>query len=45
MPAHVLKNMLEDKALTDKLNDVTLLYADIVNFTKWSSDKNPIQVV
>jgi len=45
MPPHVLKNMLEDKALTDKLNEVPLLFADIVGFTAYSANKKPIQVV
>lgn len=33
MPPHVLENMKQDKSITDKLNDVTLLFADIVGFT------------
>ena len=33
MPPHVLENMRQDKAITDKLIGVTLLYADIVGFT------------
>jgi class 3 adenylate cyclase len=45
MPPHVLENMKQDKAITDKLIDVTLLYADIVGFTAWSSNKTPIEVV
>lgn len=45
MPAHVLENMREDKAATDKFQEVTLLYADIVGFTAWSSNKTPIEVV
>jgi magnesium-transporting ATPase (P-type)/class 3 adenylate cyclase len=45
MPPHVLENMRQDRAITDKLSAVTLLYADIVGFTAWSSNKTPIQVV
>ena len=45
MPPHVLKNMLEDKALTDKLQQVPLLFADIVGFTAYSSNRKPIEVV
>ena len=33
MPPHVLENMRQDKAITDKLSGVTLLYADICGFT------------
>ena len=45
MPPHVLENMKQDKAITDKLVGVTLLYADIVGFTAWSSNKTPKEVV
>ena len=45
MPPHVLENMRQDKAITDKLIGVTLLYADIVGFTAWSSNKSPKEVV
>jgi phospholipid-translocating P-type ATPase (flippase) len=45
MPLHVLENMKNGKSVTDKFLNVTLLYADIVGFTHWSSDKIPEQVV
>jgi class 3 adenylate cyclase len=45
MPPHVLQNMLANKSITDKLNNVTLLYADIVGFTNYSKSRTPIQVV
>jgi class 3 adenylate cyclase len=45
MPPHVLENMKNNKTFTDKLYDVTLLYADIVGFTSWSSNKTPKEVV
>jgi magnesium-transporting ATPase (P-type)/class 3 adenylate cyclase len=45
MPPHVLENMKNNRSITDKMHEVTLLYADIVGFTKWSSDKSPNTVV
>jgi len=45
MPAHVYENLKEDRAVTDKLPSVSLLFADICGFTAWSSDKTPIEVV
>ena len=45
MPPHVLENMRQDRTATDSFKDVTLLYADIVGFTAWSSDKPPKEVV
>lgn len=45
MPPHVLENMKNNKTFTDVLFDVTLLYADIVGFTSWSSNKPPKEVV
>jgi class 3 adenylate cyclase len=45
MPPHVLENMRHDKTATDSFRDVPLLYADIVGFTAWSSDKSPKEVV
>lgn len=45
MPPHALINILDDRSITDRLTDVTLLYADIVGFTNWSSSKTPKEVV
>lgn len=45
MPAHVYENLKEDRAVTDKLPSVALLFADICGFTAWSSNKTPIEVV
>lgn len=45
MPPHVYENLRDDKSITDKLPDVTLIYADIVGFTAWSSNKHPEEVV
>ena len=45
MPANALKNLQEETTITDKLNQVTIMYADIVGFTAWSSTRSPIEVV
>ena len=45
MPANALKNLQEETTNTDKLNQVTIMYADIVGFTAWSSTRSPIEVV
>ena len=45
MPAHVVYRLSEGSSVTDKLFDVTILYADIVGFTAWSSGKSPVEVV
>mmetsp|Transcript_17725 Transcript_17725/g.31998 ORF Transcript_17725/g.31998 Transcript_17725/m.31998 type:complete len:2024 (-) Transcript_17725:332-6403(-) len=45
MPAHVYENLKEDRAITDRLPSVALLFADICGFTAWSSNKTPIEVV
>ncbi|CAG9325163.1 unnamed protein product [Blepharisma stoltei] len=45
MPPHVYKNLKEEIAQTDFLKDVTLLYADIVGFTAWSSNRSPESVL
>jgi len=45
MPKHVLKKLKEDGDTTDILQNVTVLFADIVGFTNWSSDKMPVEVV
>lgn len=45
MPAHVVYQLSEGSSVTDQLFDVTILYADIVGFTAWSSGKSPIEVV
>jgi len=45
IPPHVYKNLREENVIVDTLNEVTLMYADIVGFTQWSSDKEPIQIV
>jgi class 3 adenylate cyclase len=45
LPPHVYESVKEDRMVTEKLENTTLLYADICGFTAWSSDKQPIQVV
>jgi magnesium-transporting ATPase (P-type)/class 3 adenylate cyclase len=45
MPAHVLKNLEEEIIRTDRIIQVSILFADIVGFTAWSSCRNPQEVV
>ena len=45
MPKHAYENIKANRNATDKLDNVTMLYADIVGFTSWSSDKSPPEVV
>lgn len=45
MPAHFYENLKEGKAVTDRLPNVALLFADICGFTAWSSNKTPNEVV
>jgi phospholipid-translocating ATPase len=45
MPKHVLKHLKKELHFTDRLENVTLLYADIVGFTSWSSNKCPNEIV
>ena len=45
MPPHVLDNLENDQVITDRLKGVTLIFADIVGFTDWSSRKTPNEIV
>ena len=45
MPKHVLKGLKEHYSVTESISKATILYADIVGFTQWSSDKSPDDVV
>ena len=45
LPLHVVQNMKDDIPVADVLENTTLLYADIVNFTKFSDEHQPIEVV
>ena len=37
MPPHVVISLKEDRTVADEIDDVTILYTDIVNFTKFSA--------
>lgn len=37
MPPHVVISLKEDRTVADVINNVTILYTDIVNFTKFSA--------
>ena len=45
LPPHALKDLQEETSSTYKLSQVTLMYADIVGFTAWSSTRTPSEVV
>ena len=49
LPTHILEKFLRNPNqklnLTDEFEDVTILFADIAGFTKYSSTVSPIQVV
>ena len=45
MPPNALKNFQQETINTDKLDQVTIMYADIVGFTAWSSNRSSIEVV
>ncbi|OMJ87976.1 hypothetical protein SteCoe_10216 [Stentor coeruleus] len=45
MPPHVVQNLKEQSSITDKIPQVTVLYADIVGFTAWSSTRTPEEIV
>lgn len=45
VPPHAYEHLKAESTVIDKLFQVTLLYADIVGFTAWSSDKTPEEVV
>lgn len=45
MPPHVFQNLREEIAIADSFQNVTILYADIVGFTAWSSNKESKEVV
>ena len=45
MPPHAYEHLKEENSFTDRMSDVTLIYADIVGFTAWSSDKFPEEIV
>ena len=45
MPKNAYENMRDYQSVTESISQVTLLYADIVGFTAWSSNKRPDEVV
>ena len=45
MPLHVVQNMKDDIPVADVLENVTLLYADIVNYTNFGNSHEPVEVV
>jgi phospholipid-translocating ATPase len=45
MPQHVVQNLKEDIPVADVLYNVTMLFADIVRFTDYSSQRTPKEVV
>lgn len=45
MPPHAYKHLKDKHSVTDRFSQVTILYADIVGFTAWSSDKNPDEIL
>ena len=45
MPQKALSTLEQGKQVMDKLNQVTVMFADIVGFTAWSSIRKPKKVV
>lgn len=45
IPRHIWKDIYESKAVCESAENVTLLFADIVGFTSYSSEKQPTVVV
>ena len=45
MPLHAVQNMKDDIPVADVIENVTLLYADIVNYTKFGNSNDPVAIV
>ena len=45
MPLHVVQNMKDDIPVADVLENVTLLFADIVRYTDFGNEHEPVEVV
>jgi phospholipid-translocating ATPase len=45
MPLHVVRNMQDDIPVADVLENVTILYADIVRYTDYGNSHEPFDVV
>jgi len=45
LPVHAYESLKHEEWVTDRLYNVTLLYADISGFTAWSSSQTPQEVI
>jgi class 3 adenylate cyclase len=45
LPVHAYESLKHEEWVTDRLFQVTLLYADISGFTAWSSSNSPQEVI
>jgi guanylate cyclase len=45
VPLHVLQGIKNDQKVVDSLDNVTLLYTDMVGFTEFSKNSKPADVV
>lgn len=45
VPTHAYEHLMAEDFVIDKFSQVTMLYADIVGFTAWSSNRTPEEVV
>lgn len=45
IPPYAVKNLKNDLTITEKIYEMSILYADITGFQAWSEEKPPIEVV
>ena len=45
IPEHVFNHLKDENTVTDNFVQVTVIYADIVGFTPWSSGREPEEIV
>ena len=45
MPTHVLSQLQQQKTVAEQVKDVPIMFADIVGFTNFSSERTPQEVV